>query len=142
MLLRKPPAALPRAFLGREVVQVARDLVGARLLVEGVGGTVVETEAYDRQDPASHSYRGLTARNAAMFGPAGHAYVYRAYGLHWCLNVVCGVEPGGAMKVWTTNLFPPFARPISRAFTPDKPIPLTPDKPCLARPIRTYPGRH
>ena len=99
MPLQKPPAALPRAFFGREVVQVARDLVGARLLVDGVGGVVVETEAYARGDPASHSHRGRTARNASMFGPVGHAYVYRSHGLHWCLNLVCGVEPGGAVLV-------------------------------------------
>jgi DNA-3-methyladenine glycosylase len=96
---------LGREFFARSVHEVAPELLGCTLLVDGVGGTVVEVEAYDHEDPASHGFRGETARNRSMFGPPGHAYVYRSYGIHWCLNLVCE-ENGVAAAVLLRALDP------------------------------------
>ena len=94
-----------REFFARSVHDVAPELVGVTLLVDGVGGRIVEVEAYDHEDPAAHGYGGKTERNASMFGPPGHAYVYRSYGIHWCLNFVCSAA-GSAEAVLVRALEP------------------------------------
>ena len=99
------PRVLRRSFFARSVHAVAPDLIGGTLLFKGMGGIIVELEAYHHTDPAAHSFVGRTARNAVMFGPPGYAYLYRSYGIHWCLNFVCE-EEGSASAVLIRALEP------------------------------------
>src|ERR1700685_2350583 len=110
---QKPGKPLKRAFFGRSVLEVAPDLIGATFLVNGVGGIIVELEAYHHTEPAAHSFNGQTARNQVMFGPPGFIYVYRSYGIHWCVNFVCEKE-GSAAAVLIRALQATHGLPVMR----------------------------
>ena len=105
---------LPRSFFARSVHDVAPDLIGATLLVGGVGGMIVEVEAYHYTEPAAHSFNGPTPRNRVMFGPPGFAYVYRSYGIHWCVNFVCEDE-GSASAILLRAVEPTRGVGVMRA---------------------------
>jgi DNA-3-methyladenine glycosylase len=107
------PPRLRRSFFDRPVLDVAPELIGATLLFRGVGGVIVEVEAYHHTDPAAHSFNGQTDRNAIMFGPPGYAYVYRSYGIHWCVNFVCEAE-GSASAVLIRAIEPTQGIPVMR----------------------------
>ncbi|MBN9006386.1 MAG: DNA-3-methyladenine glycosylase [Rhizobiales bacterium] len=119
-MVQKPRSTSPAigkplkcSFFSRNVLEVAPDLIGATLLVNGVGGVIVEVEAYHHTEPAAHSYRGPTPRNMVMFGPAGFTYIYRSYGIHWCMNFVCEKE-GSAAAVLIRALQPTHGIPAMR----------------------------
>jgi DNA-3-methyladenine glycosylase len=109
----RPGKALKRSFFARSVHDVAPDLIGMTLLVNGVGGVIVEVEAYHHTEPAAHSYNGPTPRNLVMFGPPGFVYVYRSYGIHWCVNFVCEAK-GSAGAVLIRALEPTHGLPVMR----------------------------
>src|ERR1700689_2345776 len=96
---------LKRAFFGRPVLEVAPDLIGVTMLMNGGGGLIVELEAYHHTEPAAHSFNGPTPRNPVMVGPPGFIYVYRSYGIHWCINFVCE-KAGSASAVLIRALQP------------------------------------
>src|SRR4029079_10629157 len=110
---------LTSKFFERSVHDVAPELIGAQLTFNGTGGIIVEVEAYQHTDPAAHSYVGKTARNAVMFGPPGHAYVYRSYGIHWCLNFVRETEgSASAVLIDALSVADPVEMPARCSFAP------------------------
>lgn len=111
---------LGATFFDRSVHDVARELIGCRLFHRGCGGTIVETESYERDDPACHAYAGLTERTRVLFGPPGRAYVYLSYGIHRLLNAVAEPE-GEAAAVLIRALEPTAGLAQMRARRGDRP---------------------